>query len=816
MIQIAKNEIMKIRIVTLLMVLLTSTLFAQDAQHVIKGSVANDGGDPIAFANILLHSLLDSSIAKVGYTEETGQFKVYPPDANLEYFIEVSYVGLSNFRSEGFSPKGGKDFGQINLSSEGTLEEVVVSTQRRMIEVQPDKTVFNIDKSINSAGSDAMKLLRKAPGVMVDNNDNIILLGKSGVLVYIDGRKTPMSGEDLANMLKNIPSEQIDAIEIITSPSAKYEAEGNAGIINVRLKKNENFGANGTFTAGYSIGIFAKYRSGLNINYRNNKINTFGSVNINKGLWQNDTHIKRELNSQVYDNNNTFISDNQGLSYKAGMDFFINKQNTFGVLLNGGYHTNLNNGNGMTEIYPDNNIAAINFLNAQSHADEVRKRNNVNLNYQFKKKSGVELNLDLDYGVFISDNTTTQPNRYFDSDKVTLLSKNENKTITPSDITIFVGKIDYEQKLWGGKIELGSKLSKVKTDNTFDYFNIENEAPVLDSNRTNKFIYDENVTAGYISFMRPINKQLNFNIGLRAENTQTKGELIAIKNNQDKPDEREYLNWFPSAAISYTANQKNSFRLSYGKRVSRPNYQELNPFEFKLDELTYQKGNPFLQPHFSHNLQLSHTFMNMVTTSLGYTHIKDNMTRIVDTIDTNSSFITWRNIASQDVYSLNISSPIPIRKWWSAYTNINLYQSRNEADFGVNRKINLKVTGVNIYAQNTFTLPKGISLELSGFYASPSVWGGTFKTKSMWSSDIGLQKKILKGNGTLKIGLDDIFSTQGWRAESLFAGQKMSGGGNWESHRYKINFSYNFGNKKVKAARRRKTGSEDEAGRIKS
>ena len=807
---------MKIKIVTLLLVLFARTLFAQAPQNLIKGSIQNEAGEPVAFANILLYNLPDSSIAKVGYSEENGQFKMIPPIANQQYYLEISYVGLSNFTSESFSPKGGKDFGPISLSNQATLEEVVVSTQRRMIEVQPDKTVFNIDKSINSAGSDAMKLLRKAPGVMVDNNDNIILLGKSGVLVYIDGRKTPMSGDDLANMLKNIPSEQIDAIEIITSPSAKYEAEGNAGIINIKLKKNENFGANGTFTAGYSIGVFAKYRSGLSVNYRKNKVNTFGSINVNKGLWENVSHIKRELNNQVFDNNNTFISDNQGISYKAGMDFFINKQNTIGVLFNGGYSTDLNKGNGVTDIYPANNMAAINYLNAQSHSDEVRKRNNVNLNYQFKKKSGVELNIDLDYGVFSLDNTTNQPNQYFDSDKTTLLSKNENKTITPSNITIAVGKIDYEQKLWGGKIEFGTKLSKVKTDNTFDYYNLVNEAPVLDSNRTNKFIYDENVTAGYVSFMRPINEKLSFNAGLRAEHTQTKGELIAIKNNQDKPDERSYLNWFPSAAISYAANAKNSFRLSYGKRVSRPNYQELNPFEFKLDELTYQKGNPFLQPHFSHNLQLSHTFMNMMTSSLSYTHIKDQMTRIVDTINTNSSFITWRNISSQDVYSVNISSPVPIKKWWSAYANLNFYQSINKADFGENRKINLKVTGVNIYAQNTFTLPKGISLEVSGFYASPSVWGGTFKTKSMWSTDIGLQKKILKGNGTLKIGLDDVFNTQHWRAESLFAGQKMSGGGNWESHRYKINFSYNFGNKKVKAARRRQTGLEDEAGRIKS
>ncbi len=807
---------MKTRIVTLLTLLLTSTLFAQNTEDYIKGSVINDANEPISFANILLYSLPDSNIAKVGYSNEDGTFKIYAPAPKQSYYLEVSYVGLTAFTSAVFSPQGGKDFGIIHLENQGTLEEVVVSTQRRMIEVQPDKTVFNIDKSINSAGSDAMKLLRKAPGVMVDNNDNIILLGKSGVLVYVDGRKTPMSGDDLANMLKNIPSEQIDAIEIITSPSAKYEAEGNAGIINIKLKKNENFGTNGSFTAGYSIGVFAKYRTGLSLNYRNNKINTFGSINANKGLWQNGTHIKRELNNQVFDNNTTLISDNQGISYKVGLDFFINKQNTFGVLVNGGFSTDLKNGNGMTLIYPTNNISALNYLKSQSHSDEKRTRNNVNLNYQFKKKSGVQLNIDLDYGQFLSDNTTNQPNKYFDSDEATLLSKNENKTITPSDISLLVGKVDYEQKLFGGKIELGTKLSKVKTDNTFDYYNIEQQVPSLDSNRTNKFIYNENVLAGYISFMRPINKKLNFNIGLRAENTQTKGELIALKNNQDKPDEREYISWFPSGAISYTANPKNSFRLSYGKRVTRPNYQELNPFEFKLDELTYQKGNPFLQPHFSHNVQLSHTFMNMMTTSLGYTHIKDNMTRIVDTINTNSSFITWRNISSQDVYSLNISSPIPIKKWWSAYTNINFYQSINKADFGENRKINLKVTGVNIYAQNTFTLPKGMSLELSGFFASPSVWGGTFKTKSMWGTDIGLQKKILKGNGTLKIGLDDIFSTQHWRAESIFAGQRMSGGGNWEAHRYKINFSYNFGNKKVKSARRRRTGSEDEADRIKS
>ncbi len=721
---------MKSQLITFVILLFTTLGLTQNPQQVIQGKVVNDTNEPLSYANILLHSLPDSSIAKVGYTSEKGDFEIYLPNTETEYYLEVTYVGMTEFTSDSFSAKDGKNFTTIQLATEASLKEVVVTSQRRMIEVQPDKTVFNIDKSINSAGNDAMSLLRKAPGVMVDNNDNIILLGKSGVLVYVDGRRTPMSGDDLANMLKNIPSEQIDAIEIITSPSAKYEAEGNAGIINIRLKKNENFGANGTFTAGYSIGVYAKYRTGLSGNYRNKKINIFGSVNGNKGLYQNTTHIKRELSQQVYDSESVIVTDNDDLSYKAGLDFFLSPHSTIGLLYNGGYSDGTVHTGATTEIYPESNKSAINYLESNSIGNDNRKRNNINLNYQFKKKSGVELNIDLDYGNYSNKSNNIQPNKYFDTDHNTLLSKNENRTNSPSEINILVGKIDFEQKLLGGKIEIGTKMSKVHTDNTFDFYNVVNTQPTIDSNRTNIFRYDEQVVAGYFSYLRPLSEKLTFNIGLRAENTKTKGELIALKINQDKPDERNYLSWFPSTSLSYNLNDKNSFRLSYGKRISRPNYEELNPFEFKLDELSYQKGNPFLQPHFSHNLQLSHTFMNMVTSSLNYTRINDYMTRIVDTTNLNASFITWKNISSQDVYSMNISSPIPITKWWSAYTNINVYQSINKADFGANRKINLKVTGINIYAQNTYRLPKGISLELSGFYASPSVWGGTFKTKA--------------------------------------------------------------------------------------
>jgi iron complex outermembrane recepter protein len=253
----------------------------------------------------------------------------------------------------------------------------------------------------------------------------------------------------------------------------------------------------------------------------------------------------------------------------------------------------------------------------------------------------------------------------------------------------------------------------------------------------------------------------------------------------------------------------NQFSFTFSRRIDRPNYQDLNPFEFKLDEYTYRKGNTELRPQYTNSVGITHTYKYRLNTTLNYSHVKDIFSSVIDVIDKSKSFMTNKNLATQDIVSLNISYPF-MYKWYSIFGNLNAFYSKYKADLGVDRKVDLDVYAFTFFAQQTIRLGKGWTSEFSGFYASPSIWQGTIKSSEIWSVDGGFQKTVFKGNGTFKASVSDIFHTMKWRGRSNYAGQVLVANGNMESRQLKLNFTYRFGNSQVKAARQRKTSIEEE------
>jgi len=325
------------------------------------------------------------------------------------------------------------------------------------------------------------------------------------------------------------------------------------------------------------------------------------------------------------------------------------------------------------------------------------------------------------------------------------------------------------------------------------------------------------VNAAYSTYSRQFGKW-GMQLGLRAEQTISEGDLTALKPVNDQNVKRDYFNLFPSGGVTYTMNEKHSFQLNFSRRLDRPSYQDLNPFEYRLDELTFQKGNPFLRPQYSNNVQFSHTFMQMMTTSLAFSHTSDLIQQFVDVSDVNekAAFQTFRNLAEQNNLSLNIGTPIPIAKWWNGYVNLNGYYQDVHADFGEGKVVDANIYAFNGYMQHSFTLPKDFNFEVSGWYNSPSIWGGTFKMDDMWAVDAGVSKKLLKGKATLKLSVNDIFYSQNWSGKSTFGDLYMTVDGRGDSRRFRANFSYSFGNEQVKSSRNRSTGLEDEKNRIKN
>ncbi|MEP7318951.1 MAG: TonB-dependent receptor [Panacibacter sp.] len=793
--------------------------FTVSAQN-ISGIVKDADGKNIANANVSLLNEKDSSVIKLAVSGKDGVYK-FTSIKDGRYFASISYVGFKAACSPVFEVVGNGDVNvaAVTLSKlSGELKNVTVTAKKPMIEVRADKTIFNVENSINAVGSDALELLRKSPGVLVDKDDNLSLAGKNGVQVYIDGKPSPLSGTDLSSYLKSLQSSQIEAIEIITNPSAKYEAAGNAGIINIRLKKNKTFGTNGSVNAGYNIGVYPKYNTGIALNHRNKKINLFGNYNYNNSKNENYISLYRRQLDTLFDQRSVMNMKNTSNGFKAGADYFASKSSTIGVMVNGNFSDNTIGNKGVTPISYIPTGIVDRILIADNSSAMNRDNINFNLNYRYADTSGRELNMDADYGYYDIKSDQYQPNFYYDPTGSTLQDQYIYNMIAPTNIDIYSFKTDYEQNYKKGRLGIGGKTSFVKTDNDFQRFNVYNTGKVKDTLRSNVFNYKENINALYVNYNKQY-KGIMIQAGLRAENTNSEGQSTGLKFDggeyvpYDSTFKRNYTDLFPSAAVTFNKNPMNQWGVSYSRRIDRPAYQDLNPFEFKLDEYTFQKGNTQLRPQYTNSIAVTNTYKYKLTTTLNYSHVNDVFSQLIDTAEKSKTFITKKNLAKQDIISLNISMPFQY-KWYSVFANVNTYYTHYNADFGEGRKINLDAYAVNVYAQQTFKLGKTTTAEVSGFYTSPSIWQGTFKSTAMWSVDAGLQQSVLKGKATIKASVTDIFKTLHWQGVSDFAGQYLKASGGFESRQFRLNFNYRFGNNQVKAARQRKTAADDESKRI--
>ncbi|MGB3114880.1 MAG: outer membrane beta-barrel family protein [Ferruginibacter sp.] len=797
-----------------LFVFFVTSLLVANAQK-ISGSIKKDASEAASSATIALLKNSDSTILKYAIVKKDGNFELINIAAGI-YLLKASHIGYKtlyvpvDFQSTDLLLK------PIVLKKEETnLAGVTVSSAKPIIEVKADKTILNVEGTINATGNDGLELLRKSPGVMIDKDDNISLAGKNGVNVYIDGKPSPLSGADLTNYLKSLQSSQMESIEIITNPSAKYDAAGNAGIINIKLKKNKTFGTNGNFNAGFNQGFYPKFNAGLGLNHRNKNINVFGTYNYNNGKSRMQINSRKEQLDTLFVQNNVMNFKNNTHGFKVGADYFLNKKSTIGAVVNGNFSDMEFTTSGpmyFTEISSGTQVKVMNATN-----DNKMPRNdvNANLNYRFSA-GGKEFSIDADYGFYNIKSDQYQPNYYYDGTGTVETNRAIYNMVAPTNIDIATLKSDYEQDFKGGKLGIGGKTSFVKTNNNFKSYNVFTTGNVLDTGKSNKFDYKENINALYVNYARQYKKGFMVQLGLRAENTNLTGTSNGYRwdtNSWEKYDttfKRNYTGLFPSAAVTFNKNPMKQWTFSYSRRIDRPAYQDLNPFEFRLNEYSYMKGNTDLRPQYTNSFGVTNVYKYKLTTSFNYSHVKDIFARVPDTTDKTKGFLTKKNLATQDIFALNISYPFQYKKY-SFFATLNSNYAHYQADFGGgDRNIDLKVFALTYYMQNSFKFGKGWTGELSGLYISPSVWQGTIKSDAMGMVDVGLQKTILKNTGNIKLVVSDIFKTMKWGGKSDFAGVSSTFNGHGELTQVKLNFSYRFGNSQVKAARQRKSAIEDE------
>ena len=813
------------KVFTLLLLLFVVTLqqaAAQNKQGRISGVVKDAGGKTIEAATVSLLRAQDTGLVKVAVSNKNGEFE-FDRLATGKYKVLVSAVGFAKASSETVEVTDlvpMVNLTDFELSVAGkSLTEVTVTARRPMVETKIDKTVVNVDAFITNAGGTALDVLEKSPGITVDRDGNVSLKGKSGVIILVDGKQTFLGGQDLANYLRNMPSNQLDQIEIMSQPSAKFDASGNSGVINIKTKKNKQAGFNGTINLTFIQGVYPKSPNSISFNYRKNKVNLFAGYNYSYWEGFSDLSLVRKFRDNstkdltaVFDqlSNNRFKGVNHNM--RIGMDYSPNKKTTIGFAVNGTYNPRRFGANSRSDIY--DGIGHLDSTNvAVSNSKDPWKNLGVNVNFRrILDTSGKEITADIDYLVYNSRSRQVSDNFTFHQPGNELTDSFFLRGYLPSDIAILSARVDYIHPLKkGAKFEAGIKSSYVQTDNDAQYTVFNNETAVWekDLTRSNHFLYDENINAAYVNYSRQL-KKWGVQTGLRLEHTSSSGKQIT----DAAPVKRDYAQLFPTMYISYAANKNNNFGLSYGRRIERPNYRDMNPFQFFLDQYTYQKGNPFLTPQFSHNIELSHNLKGRLTTTLNFSQTTDIINDILkQNNETKVTYLTKENIARRRNVGIAVSYNAPVTKWWTTSVFANVFNNHFEG-FVNNRSLDANITSGMANMNNQFKFGKGWGGEVSGFYRMRMQDGGLMVANPMGVISFGASKQVLKTKGTLRLSVVDPFYIQKFNGLTKFGEIDTEIHSEWDNRRVSLNFTYRFGKLQNNTPRRRTGSAQEEQNRV--
>jgi iron complex outermembrane receptor protein len=806
-------------------VLMTAILFlsvlAATAQNAgrITGTIIGKNERTPEGATVQLLRAKDSAIAKLSTADKQGVFS-FEKIANGKYVIAVIAIGHKKAYSsqvEINSDQQTIDVPVIKLlPTDKQLEGVTVTANRPLVEQRIDRTIVNVEASITNIGTSALEVLEKSPGVAVDRDGNISLKGKDGVMIMVDGRPTQLSGADLANLLRNMSSNQLDQIEIMTNPPARYDAAGSAGIINIKTKKIITAGMNGSANIAYAQGRFPKVNEGFNFNYREGKWNLFtnlshnyqkrfSTMNMNRKIFIGNTTTVDKIFDQVSDRRGTGNS----YSAKIGADFFATKKTTLGAVVNLNTRDITANHPNITRIY---NAVKDLQSTTSAYVDNYTKWNSLSANINFRHvldKKGREITSDIDYAKHTMNNNLFMVNAYTDAAGNAYKKSDTLTGLLPQNIQVYTGRIDYLHPLKNNaRFEAGFKTGIVRTDNNASYDSIQNGNIVHDYNRSNHFVYEENINAAYVNLSTSLSKKISAQFGLRAENTNAKGKQITTGEHFD----RHYTQLFPTAYFQYKANDKNNFGANFGRRVSRPSYQSLNPFIKFIDRYTFSRGNPSLKPSVSSNIELSHTWKNQITTTLNYTNIKDIIQEVIQQ-NGEEAYNMPANVSTLNQFGIAVNANTPIKKWWSSNININLYNDHYKGVIN-NAPIDMTATSYVITISQQFKVNKTLTAEVNGRYRNGWL-EGVLKTKPVGFVGAGLSQQILKNKGTIRLTARDIFWTQRLKGRTQYGNVDLEMSQVSESQVVTIGFTYSFSKgKKIAPVKRTQGSANEEQNRI--
>ncbi|QIH36700.1 TonB-dependent receptor [Sphingobacterium sp. DR205] len=780
------------------------------AQVKITGKVHSADHLPLPLATAYLMKANSAVVLKAVVTNESGEYQ-FTDVGPGNYLVEAKMVGYTSNRSSSFAiDKSDYSPAVIELIADNRkLEEVTVEGKRPMVESKPGKLILNVENSPLAAGNNALDIVQRAPGVSLDNNNNLQLMGQSGVAVTIDGRQTYMSGEQLLSFLKSTDGNQIKSVEVITTRSAKDDAEGAVGTINIVLKKNNRMeGFNGTFNLTAGSGEKFKGNSSLSLNYKKNNTTLFGSYAYSDEKSYRKLYIDRVIQNdgkkKYFNQKSTLDEDERNHSYRFGVEQKTSSRNTLTLQFNGSNNTEYNDNDSRTNI--GTTVSAYDtILSSSSSFKELFDRYSANLNNEFRIDSnGRKLTVDLDWSKFRSNKRVTYRNEYFDADMKSVAPLENERSRMPIGIDIYVAKFDYEHPLSKkSKLEMGGKYSNVKSDNDLLFEKLQKDFVwINDPTRTNHFVYKEQIVAGYLDYNTSIG-QWSLKAGVRGEYTMSDGNSLT----KSKRVKRDYFQLFPNANLTYSLNENHILSIGYTRKVTRPNYRQLNPFDYYIDKLTFERGNPYLNPQFSNEFTLNYTLLQRYNVTLGVNDVKD---AIVESMGQDSvrgeTWVVRENLGRNLTSYLNLNIPVTVFKIWSMNNNITgIYFDFDGMISGI--PIRRKSFLLQANSMHNLKLSKSLMANVNLRYFSPFKYS-VYDLEGRWDMEVGATKTFKDQRSSLKLAVSDLFNTGNQNLVTTF-GQFDSQIRQRQDRRIiRLTYSYKFGN--LKNNYRKKDTSNEE------
>ncbi|GAA4499105.1 outer membrane beta-barrel family protein [Hymenobacter ginsengisoli] len=781
------------------------------APAAVRGSVAGPGGAAVEFATITLHRAADSVVVRTEFSDAQGTFRLDAPAGKI-YRVSAMQVGYGRYWSAPFEvPAAGLVLPAIRLApSQATaLKEVTVTGRKPLYERRADRTVVNVADSPLSSGATTLDVLARSPGVTLSATNDLGLRGRQGLLVVIDGKRTPLTGNDLAEYLRSLPAEQLQSIELITNPPASFDAQGGAGVIAINLKKDQRLGTNGTANASLGYSEQAKFTGGLALNHRRKNLNVYGTYAYTDRRYFARLDLTRQFAATATLPAGGLVQSNDQLAHlrshtaRVGLDLNLSKRTLLGASITGLASTN-DLSTASQAVTTDELGQPTDRFRARTDWNVSRPSGSANLNLRHAfadSASAAALSADADYARYALTRLSDQyvvfdtPGRAADQ-----LSGDQH-----SRLSIGAAKVDFSQPLpHRSRLEVGAKATQVVSDNDVAFTSTMGGQTVPRPDISSQFSYHENVNAAYAS-LRGALAGATLQAGLRAEQTN----ILATQAGATVR-EQHYLQLFPSALAERTFNDRHALTLAVARRIDRPNYQQLNPLRTYADATSYLAGNPNLLASTSYNFELTHTYRQKFSTGLAYSRSDLPIVNVVQPSPDGGRLVVSQNVnlSTRHFYTLTLTAPLTLTKWWTLYANALVYYNRYVGELN-GTALDRGRVACNLTANSSFTLPHGWSAELNGFYESREVYG--FQViQARGQVAAGLQKSLWNKQGTFRLNVADIFYTTPNRATSTYDNFTETYYSRLDTRIVTAALTYRFGNNKVAAARRRAAGADEE------